>query len=55
MKNMEQLNSILKNIDKDRIKTINVEWVKILEDKAFPKITIELYSNTKTQDEKSKK
>lgn len=31
----------------DRIKTINMKWEKILEDRAFPKIYIELYKSKK--------
>jgi len=40
---MEQLNTILKEIDKSKIKSIKVRWEKTFKNKAFPKITIKLF------------
>jgi len=40
---MEHLNTILKEIDKSRIKSIKVRWGKTFKDKAFPRITIKLF------------
>ena len=44
---MENLDDILKKIDKTKIKSIKIEWKKVLDDKAFQQITVKLYKNEK--------
>ena len=42
---MENLDDILKKVDKNKIKSIKIEWKKVLDDKAFQQITVKLYKN----------
>lgn len=44
---MENIDDILKKVDKTKIKSIKIEWKKVLADKAFQQITVKLYKNEK--------
>jgi hypothetical protein len=45
---MEELEKIVKYLGKDNIKSIKINWEKVLEDRAFPQITIEFYNQHDT-------
>jgi hypothetical protein len=40
---MENLDDILKKVDKSKIKSIKIKWKKVLDDRAFQQITVKLY------------
>lgn len=44
---MENLEDVLKKVDKTKIKSIKIKWKKVLEDRAFQQITVKLYKNGK--------
>jgi len=44
---MENLNSILKEIGEDKVKSITIKWEKVLNDKAFQNIKIKFYKEKK--------
>jgi hypothetical protein len=44
---MENLDDVIKKIDKNKIKSIKIEWKKVLEDRAFQQITVKLFKEKK--------